>query len=227
MKSALSSTIALTIALVSLATIQSTELAAGDRSNRGASVSADRSGASVSAGGVSVSADRGGASVSSDRGSVSADRGGASVSSGGASASADRGGASASSGGASVSAGGASAGAASASADRADAGRDSENDRRAAGMRSVGVSRPVGDRSYDSFGEWFDDLRSSWSGGRSKGSDVVTTTRSSATKSTETSESGRAQVNRVTQKKSSTAIATDGGAASAEASNINVTEQKN
>jgi hypothetical protein len=57
--------------LVSLGMAYPAEVAAGNKSNRGAS---------VSTGGVSLSAGRGGASVNTGRASVSADRGGASVS---------------------------------------------------------------------------------------------------------------------------------------------------
>jgi len=168
-------------------------------------VSADRGGASVSSGGTSVSADRGGASVSSGGTSVSADRGGASVSGGRASASVDRGGA-------------------SVSAERSD--MDSSGGRAPA----LPTDRPPGDRSYKSYGSigaWFDDLRTSWFGGRSERSDEATTARASATQRTETSQSGGSQVNRVTQEKSSTATATDGGSAVAKASNVSVIEQKN
>jgi hypothetical protein len=212
------STIVLSSALISMATMYSTDLPARDKSSQGAS---------VSAGGVSVSADRGGASVSSGDASVSADRGSASVSSGDASVSADRDGASVSAGNASVSAdrGGASvsSGTASVSAERGDADVGSDGDRKAPAVQPA-ERRPVGDKSYGSLGEWFDDLRSSLFGERTKGSDEMrsTTTHSSTTRVTETSDDGRTQVNRVTQ----TEIATGGGSASAEASNVNETEQK-
>jgi hypothetical protein len=223
-----------------------TELQARDKSSRGVGVGADRGGASVSAGGVSVSAGRGGASVSAGGASVSADRGGASVSGGGSSASADRGGASVSGGGSSASAdrGGASVsgGGSSASADRggasvsADRGGSSggagRGDTDLSGGRTPALpaDRSPGDRSYKSYGSigaWFDDLRTSWFGGRSERSDQATTARASATQRTETSQSGGTQVNRVVQEKSSTATATDGGSAVAKSSNVNVTEQKN
>lgn len=206
-------------ALISIATLYSTGLPAGDESSAGASVSAggvsvsaDRGGASVSGGGASVSADRSGASVS-------ADRGGASVSGGGGSVSADRGGASISTHDASV------------SADRGDADVGSDRGRKAPAVQAAVSGRPVGDRSYNSIGEWFDDLRSSLFGGERTGGDVVTeeadttTTHSSTTRVTETSDDGRTQVNRVTQRQSSTEIATGDGSASAEASNVNETEQ--
>jgi hypothetical protein len=202
MKSVPLSTFVLGGALVSIATVYSTDLAARDKSSQGASVSAGGvsvsagpGGASVSAGGTSVSADRGGASVSTSGASVSADRGGASVSGGGGSVSADRGGASVSGGGTSVSAdrGGASVSGRSASED---------SDR-----QNTVTERPVGDRSYGSLGEWFDDLGSSLFGGRSKGSDgrKTTTTSSSVIDTTQTSESDGTQVNRarVVQKGSS------------------------
>ena len=271
MKRASISTIVLGSTVVSLAMAYPTELAAGDKSSRGASVSA--SGVSVSAGpgGASVSAGRGGASVSADRGgaSASADRGGASASAerGGASASADRGSASASAdrgsatasadrGGATASAdrGGATAsadrGGASASADRGGASVSASRDGASvsAGLdgASVGVDRgdtdvsggrtralpadrPQVDRShksYGSIGEWFEDLRTSWFGGRSSGSEEATTVRSSAIQSSETSQTTGRQVNRVVQEKSSVATATDGGSAVAESRNVNVTEQK-
>jgi hypothetical protein len=89
--------------------------------------------------------------------------------------------------------------------------------------------RPVGDRSYDSIGEWFEDLRTMFAGERN-GTDVVTEevdktiTRSSTTHTTETSDSGRTQVNRVIRRQSSTEIATEGGSASAEASNVSEIE---
>jgi hypothetical protein len=86
--------------------------------------------------------------------------------------------------------------------------------------------RPSGDRSYDSLGEWFADLRAWWSGGRTKGTEGGTTTHSSATQEQVSSQSGVSQVTRVTQKKSSTATASDGGSAVAEASNVSVIEQK-
>jgi hypothetical protein len=222
MNCALFSTTVLSAALVSFVMALPTEAAAGDRSGRGAS---------VSAGGVSVSASRGGASVSAGNTSVSADRGGASVSGGGASVSADRGGASVSGGGASVSAdrGGASVsgdrGQSSATAERGDDDRGGGVDTSAPTVQS---SRPVGDRSYGSIGEWFDDLRSSWFGGGSKRSDdmTTTTTSSSVTHTTQTSKSGGTNVNRVVQERSATAIGKDGGSANAEASNVNVTEQR-
>lgn len=150
---------------------------------------------------------------------------GASVGAGGASVSAGPGGASVSAGGASVSAGrsGASVTAGSAGG----AGDRNDTSAGARGAPTAVASRPVGERSYDSLGEWFDDLRSSWFGGRKKDSDAVTTTRSATTQETATSDSGRTQVNRVTQTKTSTAVATEGGSAAAQADNINVTEQKN
>jgi hypothetical protein len=67
--------------------------------------------------------------------------------------------------------------------------------------------------------------------GKRKDADLVTektdtaTTHSSTTRVTETSDDGRTQVNRVTQRQSSTEIATGDGPASAEASNVNETEQ--
>jgi hypothetical protein len=171
-------TIVVGCSLLSFSLASPTELAAGDRSGRGAD---------VSAGGVSASAGRSGASVSGGGVSVSADRGGASVSGGGASVSADGGGA-------------------SVSADRGDAsvsgraGEDSDE-------HTTVTERSVGDRSYGSLGEWFDDLRSSLFGGRRKGSDdrKTTTTSSSVIHTTQTSESGGTQVNRarVVQKSSS------------------------
>ncbi|MGH6897588.1 MAG: hypothetical protein ACREJ5_13750 [Geminicoccaceae bacterium] len=198
MKRALVSAVVLS-SLASFAVAYPTDLVARDKSSRDGGVSAGRGGASVSAGGVSVSAGRGGASVSGGGSSVSADR------SGGASVSVDRGG---SSGG---------------------AGR---GDRDLSGGRApaLAADRPPADRSYKSYGsvgEWFDDLRTSWFGGRSERSDQGTTARASATQRTQTSQSGGRQVNRVVQEKSSTATATDGGSAVAKASNVNVTEQKN
>ena len=202
----------------------------------GVGVSAGRGGASVSAGGTCVSAGRGGASVSGGGASVSADRGGASVGGGGASASADRGGASVSSGGTSVSAdrGGASVsgGRGSVSSDGDGAARADRGDTDAIGgrVRALPADQPPADRSYRSYGsigEWFDDLRASWFGGRSERSGEAATARASATQRTESSQSGGTQVNRVVQEKSATATATDGGSAVAEASNVNVTKQKN
>ena len=214
--------IVLSSTLVSLVMAFPTELQARDKSSGGVGVGADRGGASVSAGGVSVSAGRGGASVSAGGASVSADRGGASVSGGGSSASADRGGASvsASRDGASVSAGldGASVG-----VDRGD------TDVSGGRTRALPADRPQVDRShksYGSIGEWFEDLRTSWFGGRSSGSEEATTVRSSAIQSSETSQTTGRQVNRVVQEKSSVATATDGGSAVAESRNVNVTEQK-
>jgi hypothetical protein len=99
--------------------------------------------------------------------------------------------------------------------------------------RAAEPGRPVPDRSYksyDSIGEWFADLRSSWFGGRSKRSDdEIATTRSSTTQTIESSESNGHQVNRVTvtQEKSSTATATDGGSAVARVRNDSAIEQKN
>jgi hypothetical protein len=143
-----------------------------------------------------VSADRGGASVSTDRGgSVTADRGGASVDVDGRSVSAARG----------------------------DRNIDGSH-RKAPAVQARQSRMPSGDRSYDNLGEWFADLRAWWSGGRSKGTEGGTTTHSSATEKRESSDSAGTQVNRVTQKKTSIATATDGG--SAEASNVNVTRQK-
>jgi hypothetical protein len=223
MKSVPLSTFVLGGALVSIATVYSTDLAARDKSSQGASVSAGGvsvsagpGGASVSAGGTSVSADRGGASVSAGGGSVSAgggsvsaDRGGASVSGGGSSVSADRGGASVSAEGSDADVGGVDTGA-----------------------PSMQAGRQVGDRSYDSLGGWFSDLRSSWFGGKSKVSDEMktTTTNYSSIQSTETSGSGRTQNNRVVQENSATVIGTDGGSATSKIikqKNVNVTEQRN
>jgi hypothetical protein len=198
MKRAQLSTIVLGSTLVSLAmAAHPTELAARDKSSGGAS---------VSAGGASVSAGRGGASVSAGGVSVSAGRGGASVS-------ADRGGASVDVDGRSV------------SATRGDRNID-DSHRKAPAVQARQSRRPSGDRSYDNLGEWFADLRAWWSGGRTKGTEGGTTTHSSATEKREFSDSTGTQVNRVTQKKSSIATATDGGSAVAEASNVNVTEQK-
>jgi len=265
MKRASSSAVVLASTLVSFAVAYPTEIAAGDRSNRGASVSAGgvsvsagRGGASVSTGrgGASVSAnaggasvaDRGGASVSAGRDGASvADRGGASVSAGrdgasvadrgGTSVSAGRGGASVSGGGASVSAdrGGASvssSGGTSVSVDRDRASASADpGDKGISGGRTgaLPADRPSADRSYKSYGsigEWFDDLRTSWFGGGSERSDEAATARASATQKTERSQAGGTQVNRVVQEKSATATATDGGSAVAEASNVNVTEQR-
>ena len=131
--------------------------------------------------------------------SVSADRGGASVSGGGGSVSADRG----------------------------DADVGSDRGRKAPAVPTVASGSG---RSYDSFGEWFEDLRSMFTGKR-KGADVVakevnkTITHSSATQTTEASDSGQTQVNRVVQRQSSTEIATGGG--SAEARNVSEIEQNN
>ena len=117
--------------------------------------------------------------------------------------------------GASVSAGRSSVGAsASVNASRGDSSLSGD-----ARGHAVQTGRPghrSGDRSYDSIGEWFEDLRSSWFGGKSKGSDVATEGMDTTT---------RNQTNRVVQRKSSTATATDGGSAVAESSNVNVTEQ--
>jgi hypothetical protein len=75
-------------------------------------------------------------------------------------------------------------------------------------------------------GEWFADLRS-WFGGPSKGSGEVTRTHSSTAQETDPSESSRHQVIRVSQEKSSTATATEGGSAVARDSNVTAIEQKN
>jgi hypothetical protein len=225
-----------------------TDLVAGDKSGRDGGVSVGSGGASISAGGVSVSAGRDGASASAGqdgaRGSAGADgatasagRGGASVSGGGTSVSANRGGASVSGGGTSVSAnrGGASVsggrGSVSTDWDGASARADRGNiDASGGRARALPADRAPADRSYKSYGsigEWFGDLRTSWFGGRSERTDEAATARASATQRTETSRSGGTQVNRVVQEKSATATATDGGSAVAEASNVNVTEQKN
>ena len=150
-----------------------------------------------------------GASVSADNATARADRGGASARAGNTTASVERG--------------------------DADVGSDGGREARAVPAAS---GKPVGDRSYDSVGEWFDDLRSMFSGKR-KDADVVneevdqTTTHSSVTSMTETSDSGGTHVNRVIQRQSSTEtsteIATEGGSASAEAeaSNVSEIQQKN
>jgi hypothetical protein len=153
-------------AVVSIATVCSTDLPARDKSSKGASVSADPGRASARAGNTTASADRGDAAVGSKGG------------------------------------------------------------RKARAVPAAASGGPVGDRSYDSVGDWFDDLRSLFSGER-KGAEVVTeeveqqTTHSSATSTTEPSDSGGTQVNRVIQRQSSTetstAIATEGVSASAEA----------
>ena len=157
-------------------------------------------GGSVSAGGVGVGADGGGVSVSAGGTSVSTDHGGASVS-------ADRGG-----------------------GDVSGSGRQQTRP-----VQAAGRGGPVGDRSYSSIGEWFEDLRSTYFESRSERHDVASdgreiemmTSRSSATRKSESSSSGRNQVNRVVQEKSSTIVAEEGASATAEATNVNVTEQKN
>jgi hypothetical protein len=230
-------TLVLSSSLVSLALTYPTDRAAGDQSNHsasvsagGASVSAGMGGASVNAGGVSVNAGPGGASVSTGNTSVSAGPGGANVSAGNTSVGAGPGGASVSAGNTGVSAG---PGGASVSTANASVSSDSGRAGSSGSPNTVSGGRPVGDRSYPSLGAWFSDVRSSWFGERNKPSNVVTerettttVTRSSVDQETESSESGSIQVNRVVQRKSTTAIAGDGGSASAEASNVNVTEQR-
>jgi hypothetical protein len=252
MKSVPLATLVLGSVLVSIATVYSTDLPARDKSSRGASVSADnatpradRGGASARAGNTTASADRGGASArvgnttaSAERAlTTSAERAGARAGAGNTTASVERGDADARAGNATARAdrGGASAGAGNttASVERGDADVGSDGGRQARAVPAAS-GKLVGDRSYDSVGGWFDDLRSMFSGKR-KDADVVneevdqTTTHSSVTSMTETSDSGGTHVNRVIQRQSSTEIATEGGSASAEAeaSNVSEIQQKN
>lgn len=197
MKRAPLSTILLGSTFIALAMAYPTELAAGNGSHRGGS---------FSAGGVGVGAGWGGGSVSAGDVSVSAGRGGASVTAGGVGVSAGRGAGSVSVGEVDVSTGRSSVDASGlVSAPNGD--RSLRGDARARAGQTGKLGHRSGDRSYGSIGEWFRDLRSLWSGQKSKGSDT------------------RHQINRVVQTKSVTAIAPKGGSAVAESSNVNVTRQ--
>ena len=224
MKSVPLATLVLGSVLVSIATVYSTDLPARDKSSRGAS---------ASAGNATARADRGGASARAGNTTASADRGGASARAGNTTASAER----ALSASAERAGARAGAGNTTASVERGDADVGSDGGRKARAVPAAS-GKPVGDRSYDSVGEWFDDPRSMFSGKR-KDADVVneevdqTATHSSVTSMTETSDSGGTHVNRVIQRQSSTEtsteIATEGGSASAEAeaSNVSEIQQKN